>query len=226
MTSPLPIVENIWTVRAPQTFLGLHVGTQMTIVRLTGGGLVLHSPVAITPELKAQIDALGPVRHVICPAMFHHLHAGSAIAAWPQARLHAPEALQRKRRDLRFDAVFGEVPHPDWAGDLVAITIDGSLLGETVLYHKASKTLITVDLVENFSHCDHAPTRWYLKLGGIYGRPGWHPLLRATYLNRRKARASIQRILALPFERVLVAHGDNIEHDAGRVIREGLRWLL
>ena len=108
MTSPLPIVENIWTVRAPQTFLGLHVGTQMTIVRLTGGGLVLHSPVAITPELKAQIDTLGPVRHVICPAMFHHLHAGSAIAAWPQARLHAPEALQRKRRDLRFDAVFGE----------------------------------------------------------------------------------------------------------------------
>jgi hypothetical protein len=144
----------------------------------------------------------------------------------PQALLHGPEKLQRKRKDLHFDAVFGEAPHPDWANDLTGIPIDGSLLGETVLYHKASKTLITVDLVENFSHHDHAPTRWYLKLGGIYGRVGWHPFLRATYLNRRKARASMARILALPFERVLVAHGDNIEHDAHRVIRDGLRWLL
>jgi hypothetical protein len=226
MTQLLPIVDNIWTVRAPQTFVGLHVGTQMTLVKLSGGGLLLHSPIPITPELKVQIDAIGPVTHIICPNLFHHLHAGSALVAWPQAKLHGPEKLQRKRKDLRFDAVFGEAPHPDWANDLTGITIDGSLLGETVLYHKASKTLITVDLVENISHCSHTPTRWYLKLGGIYGRAGWHPLLRATYLNRRKARASMQRILALPFERVLVAHGDNIDADAHRVIRDGLRWLL
>ncbi len=223
---PQPIVDNIWTVRAAQSFVGLHVGTQMSIVKLSGGGLLLHSPVAITPELKRAIDALGPVRHIVCPNLFHHLHAGSALAAWPMARLHGPEALQRKRKDLRFDAVFDETPHPDWADDLQAITIAGSLLGETVLYHPASKTLITVDLVENFAHHDHAITRWYLKLGGIYGRVGWHPLLRMTYLNRRKARASMQRILALPFERVLVAHGDNIEHDARETIRNGLRWLL
>ena len=209
MASLLPIVDNIWTVRAPQAFFGLHVGTQMTIVRLPGGGLLLHSPIPVTPEIKAAIDALGPVRHIVCPNSFHHLHAGSALAAWPQAKLHGPEALHRKRRDLRFDAVFGEAPHPDWADELIGITIDGSLLGETVLYHKASKTLITVDLIENFSHHDHTPTRWYLRLGGIYGRAGWHRLLRAVYVNRRKARASLQRILALPFERVLVAHGDN-----------------
>jgi hypothetical protein len=225
MTTLKSIDDGLWAVRAAQNFIGLHVGTQMTIVKLSGGGLLLHSPVAITPELKAQIDALGAVRHIICPNLFHHLHAGSALAAWPQAKLHGPEALQRKRKDLRFDAVFGETPHPDWADDLTGITIDGSLLGETVLYHKATRTLITVDLVENFSHHDHAITRWYLKLGGIYGRAGWHRLLRMTYFNRRKARASMQRILALPFERVLVAHGDNIERDAGRVIREGLRWL-
>jgi hypothetical protein len=221
------VAEGLWAVRAPQQFMGMHVGTQMTIVRLSGGGLLLHSPIPITPELKVQIDAIGPVRHIICPNLFHHLHAGSALAAWPQALLHGPEKLQRKRKDLRFDAVFSEAPHPDWANDLTGITIDGSLLGETVLYHKASKTLITVDLVENFSHHDHVPTRWYLKLGGIYGRVGWHRLLRAVYVNRRKARASMQRILALDFERVLVAHGDhNIERDARRVIEGGLGWML
>ncbi len=221
-----PVAENIWCARAEQSFIGLHVGTQMTVVRLSGGGLLLHSPVPITPALKQQVDALGPVQHVVCPAMFHHMHAASAMQAWPEAQLHGSLALQRKRKDLRFDAVLTEQPHPDWAEDLVAITIEGSLLGETVFFHAASQTLITVDLVENFSRCDHAPTRWYLKLGGIYGRPGWHPLLRLTYLNRKKARASMERILALPFVRVLVAHGDDITENAHQILRSGLRWLL
>ncbi len=221
-----PVVDGLWTVRAPQTFIGLHVGSQMTVVRLSSGGLLLHSPVHISPQLQQEIDAAGPVHHVVCPNLFHHMHAGSALAAWPQAKLHGPEALHRKRKDLRFDAIFGEVLPHDWQDDLLAVTIEGSLLSETVLYHIPSKTLITADLVENFSHADHTLTRWYLKLGGILGRVGWHPLLRATYLNRRKARASMQRILALPFERVLVAHGDNIERDAKALIRSGLDWLL
>lgn len=220
------IAENIWCVRAEQSFVGLHVGTQMTVVRLSDGGLLLHSPVPIASALKAQVDALGPVKHVICPALFHHMHAASAMNAWPAAQLHGSLALQRKRKDLRFDAVLSERPHADWAQDLVAINIEGSLLGETVFYHPATQTLITVDVVENFSHCDHAPTRWYLKLGGIYGRPGWHPLLRLTYLNRKKARASMERILALPFVRVLVAHGDDITENAHQILRDGLRWLL
>jgi hypothetical protein len=220
-----PIADNLWTARAPQTFFGLHIGTQMTVVRLSGDGLLLHSPIAISPGLQQQIDALGPVRHIVCPNLFHHLYGGDAKQRWPQALLHGPEKLQRKRKDLRFDATLSEAPHPDWQGDLQCIHIGGSLLDETVLYHVPSRTLITVDLVENFSHHDHGPTRLYLKLGGIYGRVSWHRLLRLVYVGRRRARADVDRILALPFERVLVAHGDNIEHDAKRVIRDGLSWL-
>lgn len=220
------LAENLWTVRAEQHFLGLHVGTQMTVVRLSAGTLLLHSPIAISPALKAEIDALGPVRHIVCPNLFHHLHAGGARALWPGALLHGPAKLQAKRSDLRFDGLLSDTPHPDWAQDLVPVTIEGSLLGETMFYHPRSKSLITADLLENFHHCDHAPTRWYLQLGGIYGRAGWHPLLRLTYVNRRKARASMARLLALPFERVLVAHGEDVTQDPQRVVREGLAWLL
>lgn len=219
------ITDNLWSARAPQSFLGLHVGTQMTVLRLSNGGLLLHSPIAISPELQQQIDALGPVRHIVCPNLFHHLYGGDAKQRWPQALLHGPAKLQEKRTDLRFDATLSETPHPDWGTDLHCITIDGSMLNETVLFHGASGTLISADLVENFSHHDHWPTRWYLKIGGIYGRASWHRLMRFVYLGRRKARASIDRILALPIERVMVAHGDNITHDAKRVLREGLRWL-
>lgn len=226
MTHLIPVAEGIWCAAAPQTFIAFHIGTRMTVVRLSGGGLLLHSPVPVTPELRAEIDALGPVKHIVCPNLFHHLYAGQAAAAWPQALLHGPAKLHAKRRDLAFQAVLTDQPHADWAADFELLTIEGCLLGETVFYHRPTRTLIAADLVENFKDASHAPTRWYLKLGGIYGKPGWHPLLRMMYIKRRKARASMQRILDLPFERVLVAHGANIERDARAIIRDGLRWLF
>lgn len=220
------IADNLWSVRAPQSFLGLHVGTRMTVIRLSNGALVLHSPVPLDDGLRREIDALGPVRHIICPNHFHHLHAGQAVAAWPQALLHGPAKLQRKRQDLRFGATLTQTPHADWNGELVPYHIDGSLLDETVFHHGPSRSLITVDLVENMTRCEHAPTRWWLTLGGIYRRIGWHRLMRGVYRDRAAARASLERILQLPFERVVVAHGDIIEGDAKHKLRGGLAWLL
>lgn len=221
-----PFADDIWCVRAPLSFFGVHVGTQMTVVRLSDGGLLLHSPIPIDAALKREIDALGPVRHIVCPNLFHHLYGGDAKSLWPDALLHGPAALHAKRRDLRFDGLFSEQLHPDWQADLTAITIEGSALGETVLFHPRSRTLITVDLVENFQSSDHAPTRWYLKLGGVHRQIGWHRLLRFVYRDRAKARACVERILALPIDKVTVAHGDNIPADGRNRLREGLRWLL
>ncbi|AXQ29546.1 DUF4336 domain-containing protein [Solimonas sp. K1W22B-7] len=225
MTTLTPVAEGIWCRSAPQNFFGFHVGTRMTVVRLTSGGLLLHSPVSITPELRAAIDELGPVRHIVCPNLFHHLYAGEALAAWPQAVLHGPEKLQRKRGDLKFGATLTERPHPDWGGDFELVTIEGCLLGETAFYHRPTRSLIACDLVENFAHSDHLPTRWYLRLGGILGEVGWHRMLRLVYVNRRKARASFDRILQWPFERLVLAHGDVLEDDAREKLRKAMNWL-
>ncbi|MFL9873828.1 DUF4336 domain-containing protein [Paraburkholderia megapolitana] len=219
------IAEDIWVSKAPHSFLGLHVDTRMTVIRLSSGKVLLHSPVPITPELRASIDAIGPVGHVVCPNLFHHVYAQQALTTYPDARLHGPEKLHRKRRDLRFDAVLSEEPDPDWRNDLVSISITGSLLKETVFYHPASKTLITSDLVENFKAHSHWLTLGYLKLNGMLGNVTWPPMMRVVYTNRRAARESVARILALPFERVVVAHGDVITDNARETLRKGLEWL-
>jgi hypothetical protein len=220
-----PVAENIWVCAVPHSFVGLHVGTRMTVVRLSSGAVLLHSPVAITAELRAAIDAIGPVQHVVCPNLFHHLFAGEALSAWPIAKLHGPARLRQKRSDLRFDAVLSDTPDPDWQGDIIPVTIRGSLLGETVLFHVPSKTLITSDLVENFQSHPHWLTRTYLKMNGMFGNITWPPLMRIAYLNRRAARASMDRILDLPFERIIIAHGDLITHNARESLRNGLKWL-
>lgn len=219
------VAERIWVADIAHGFFGLQLGTRMTVVRLSSGALLLHSPIRATPALRTEIDQLGQINHIVCSNMFHHMFAGEWTSAYPDALLHGPAKLRKKRRDLRFEADLSEIPHPDWKNDLVPITIAGSLVRETVLFHPASKTLISSDLIENFSSHTHAPTRIYLRLGGMLGKAGWHPMMRLVYVNRKAARASIERILALPFERVIIAHGDIITTNARDTVREGLAWL-
>ncbi|MBR8342444.1 DUF4336 domain-containing protein [Burkholderia ambifaria] len=205
--------------------MGLHVGARMTVVRLSSGRLLLHSPVPLADPLRTEIDALGEVGHIVCPNLFHHTYAAAAVAAYPQALLHGPLALQAKRKDLRFDAVLTDAPHPEWGDDFALLTIEGCLLRETVFYHRASRTLIACDLVENFRQSPHWLTRNYLRAGGILGRVGWHPLLRVVYRDRRVARACIDRLLEWPFERVALAHGDPLTENARDAVRQGMAWL-
>lgn len=219
------IADNIWVAAAPLSFAGLRVGTRMTVIRLASGAVVLHSPIPVDLEMLAEINALGPVRHIICPNLFHHLYAGDAQRLWPAALLHGPRKLQRKRKDLHFHQTLSESLHPDLRDDLEAVSIEGSLLNETVLYHPASRTLISSDLVENFHSCSHAPTRVYLRLNGALGHITWPRVMRPLYIRRKTARACVDRILAWPFERAVVAHGEVIRSDARAAVREGMAWL-
>lgn len=221
-----PLADVVWHVSVPHTFVGLHVGTRMTVVKLSSGGLLLHSPIPVDDALAAELAGLGEVKHIVCPNLFHHVFAAQVKARYPQALLHGPAKLAKKRKDLSFDAMLSETPHPDWGSDFELVFIEGSMLNETVFFHCASRTLIAADLIENFHQCDHGFTRWYLKMGGLWQKPGWHPILRLVYLNRRKARASITRILEWPFEKLSLAHGEVITENARNQARHGLEWLF
>jgi hypothetical protein len=219
------LADNIWTVPTNHSFLGLHVGTRMTVVRLAGGELWLHSPVAMSADLRQELDDLGPVRHIVCPNLYHHVYAGEAAAAYPQAMLQGPRALRRKRKDLPFAADLSDTPHPDRLYDLAPIVIRGCLLQETVFFHQPSRTLITADLVENFESSPHWLTRMYLKVCGLEGKITWGGPYRLLYRDRQAARACIDRLLEWPFERVVIAHGDLILRDAHESIERGMAWL-
>ena len=221
-----PIAPNLWTLTAPQNFLLFHVGAKMTVVKLANGSLLLHSPVPIGVQAKAELDEIGPVAHIVCPNLYHHLHAGEAQKLYPEAKLHGPAKLRKKRPDLVFDYELGDTPHPDWVQDLEVHSIKGSLLYETVFFHKPSATLISCDLVENFQTSGHWPTLLWLKTGGIHGKVGWHHLLKPLYWNRKAARASLQQILDWPFDRAVISHGRILEENAQETIRGSFKWLL
>lgn len=102
------LADDLWVAERPQSFYGLPVGTRMTVMRLSGGRLLLHSPVALDAELRAELDALGQVLYAVAPNRVHHLYAGYVAKLYPQARLWVAPGLERKRPDLSFVAVLGD----------------------------------------------------------------------------------------------------------------------
>jgi len=222
-----PLAENLWVVERPQTFYGLPVGTRMTVIRISGGRLLLHSPVTLDAALRADLDAIGRVLYAVAPNRVHHLHAGEVAQAYPDARLWVGPGLERKRPDLRFVALLGDEPPEEWRDEVGQVFFRGRPYeNEVVFFHRASRTLILCDLAFNFGPRTATPTRLLMKLFRSYGRFGPSKLDPLLIRDREAARDSLERILDWDFDRVVVAHGEVLESGGHEALREGYAWLL
>ncbi len=220
----IPFAEGVWIAEAPVSFLGLRLTSSMSVLRLASGGVLVHSPVALTDELGAAVQALGEVTDLYGPNLFHHLHLGDWARAFPRARVHAPADLAKKRPDLKIDRAHD--PSSSAALDGIdELPIEGFRLAESVLFHRASRSLVVTDLVHNIGRPAHAWTKLYTRAMGFYDRVALSRMLRWTAVSDRPAmRQSVDRMLALPFERVIVGHGAPLE-DARQTLASACAWL-
>ncbi len=199
----------------------------MTVMRLSGGRLLLHSPVVLDAELRAELDAIGRVSYAVAPNRVHHLYAGDVAKAYPEARLWVGPGLERKRPDLKFVAVLGDESPEEWQEEVGQTFFRGRPYeNEIVFFHRASRTLILCDLAFNLGPSAAAPTRFLMKLIRSYGRFGPSKLDPLLIRDWPAARKSLERILAWDFDRVVLAHGDIVEAGGREALREGYSWLL
>ena len=231
MSAPLlqPFGPEIWLADGPEAdVVGFRYPTRMAVIRLSDGGLLIWSPVALSDGLRRQVEALGEVRHVVAPNSLHHLFLGEWRAAYPQARLYAAPGLEPRREDLDFDAELGDAPPPAWAGDLDQILMPGNrITTEVVFFHRASATVLFTDLIQQF------PPGWFRGWRAIVARldlmtaaePSVPRKFRAAFVDRRAARAALRRILEWPCSKVVMAHGVPVERDGQTFIARAFRWL-
>ncbi|NOK01836.1 MULTISPECIES: DUF4336 domain-containing protein [Myxococcus] len=199
---------------------GLDLGGRMTAVRLPDGGLWLHSPVRFSPEARAAVDALGPVRFLVAPNLMHHLYVQDWAAAYPDAKVAAPAALRRKRPDLRIDLELGDTAEASWAGVLDQVLVQGMpKVDELLFFHRPSQTLFVTDLAFNVHRTGSWFTRMYLKLSGAWQRLAPTMLVRSVIKDREAVRASLARAQAWDVERVVVCHGDVVEQGGREAVR-------
>jgi glyoxylase-like metal-dependent hydrolase (beta-lactamase superfamily II) len=222
-----PVAENLWTVEHPMRFPGgVRLPSRMTIIRLPDGDLVLHSPIPIDDALAAEIDALGPVAHIIAPSLFHHLHVPTALERYPQALLTAAPGLAEKRSELPVADVLADEAPEAWAGVLDQIVIRGApSMNEVVFLHRPSRTLLASDLVFNVREPTGFATGLLLRVMGTHKRLAQSRLWRRYTKDRAALRQSLEKMLAWDFDRVLPGHGAPLESNARPAMTEAL-WSL
>ncbi len=219
--------SDLWVTESPLRFLGLEVGARMTVVRLPGPKLLLHSPIAAAPDLVREVKALGPVAYIVAPNRLHHLFVGEWQRACPDALLYVAPGLDTKRADLAIAGVLADEPEPGWKGVVDQVLLAGfPLANEVVFFHRPSATLIATDLAFNIGSSSPPLTRLAFRLGGTYGRLSPTLLERILVRDRAAFRHSLERVLEWPFERVVVAHGDVSEKGGREELVHGYSWLL
>lgn len=233
MVSDLPMLRafatDIWLAYGPElSVAGFRYPTRAAIVRLLGGRLLVWSPVALSPALRAAVDALGDVCYLVAPNSLHHLFLADWRSAYPAARLYAPPGLREKRRDLVFDADLGEEPDPEWSGELDQVPMRGNLLTtEVVFFHAKSRTVLFADLIQRIDPGSLAG--WRALVARLDLMTGPEPQVprkfRLVFVDRRSARRSLERVLVWPADKVIMAHADPVLHDGQAFIKRAFRWL-
>lgn len=221
--------KEIWIAAGPKvTVLGFDYSTRMAVLRMADGGLFIWSPTPFSPAMRYLLDTLGPVRHIVAPNSLHHLFLADWVTAYPDALLHGTVRLQRKRRDLQFDARLTDTPAPDWAEEVDQVLVGGNLLtSEAVFFHRPSATVLFTDLLQQL------PSDWYKGWRAKVARldlmvspePTVPRKFRAACINRRAARKAVTRILDWPVEKVLMAHGTPVESGARALLHRAFAWL-
>jgi hypothetical protein len=222
MTLTPYVADEIWLCPYSVRMEGTQFEARMTVIRLASGKLMLHSPCEITAAMAEEISALGPVAHIVVPGNFHYLYAAAAQAAFPSAKTWICPGVERKRPGLKYDGILGDVAPPDWDDEIDQALVEGArIMREVAMFHRASRTLILVDLIENFTdatpHTGGALKFWFKYVFRMWNNPRPAPEYQMGWSNRQAAAKSLRLILAWDFQQIVLSHGDLIQSAAREV---------
>jgi Domain of unknown function (DUF4336) len=216
-SKPVAWGKDIWIVEGPVVqyrAVGLKIPcpTRMTIIRLSCGGLWLHSPIVYSRALHGAIAQLGSVVVIIAPNSYHHLNIDSWAAAYPTARIFAVPCLAKKF--VAAERLSGQAWSPDIASSLVKI---GSF-EEAVFLHNPSRTLIVTDLMQRFepARVGNPLLRLILRAVRATG-PTASPSIELwpfTANHRRTLASGVRQMLQWHPQSIILAHGPCITDGA------------
>ena len=223
-----PFARDIWIAEGPVVAIaGFEYGTRMAVIRLATGGLFVWSPTALSPALKAQVDALGLVQFIVSPNAGHRMFIGEWARSYPQARVFGPPYLVKTRPDIAWHGLLADAPEPGWSADIDQVVVRGNLIGfEAVFFHRASATVIFTDLIQHFDRT------WFKGWRAVIARLDFLTAPEAEVPRKFRlafrgdaARVAVRRILQWPIERVLMAHGEPVTRNAHAFVARRFRWL-
>lgn len=223
--------DTIWIKEYPIHYAGTDFNSRMTVIRLSNGNLFIHSPCEIDENTKVAIERLGKVGFIVAPGSYHYFYVESAQKAFPDAETFICPGIERKKPEIEFDWLLSDRPDERWEDDFEQVLVRGNkYIWEVSFYHKVTRTLILVDLIENITD-ETEDVSWTLKLWWklvfrMWNNPKPAPEYQLGWKDKKAASKSLKRILSWDFERIIISHGDLIEENAKGVALHAWRQPL
>ena len=213
--------QGLWVHEPTVKLVGFSTRLRTTILRLSDGSLWVHSPTPLTPQLRAAVEQLGPVRYVVAANNHHNRWLLEWAEAYPRAHVCVSRGIPAKLRGLRDHWVLEDMRDPPWRTELAqAFNAGAPFFSETVFFHRSTRSLVVTDFVQNHREAmaEGPLARW---TAPIFARLGFNdvclaPPLRLRLIRKDEAafRSFVAQILAWDFARIIVTHGAIVEHDA------------
>ena len=210
------IDDDILTVEGP---LG-KFPRRMTIVRLTGNRLIIHSGIALDEAEMARIERFGKPTFYIAPSALHRMDVKPWKQRYPELMIICPPAARTKvEEQVKVDTI-----HPDFGDPVVRYTpVAGTAQREGVLIvdRAHGTTLVLNDIFFNVRK-QPGIVGFIFGLLGVTGAEPKAPklVLRKLADDKSALRAQFEQWANLPdLKRIILSHGAVIEKDSRETLR-------
>ncbi len=215
-----------WAAVGPDRAYGLPLGERMTAIRLASGELLVIGPIACTAPLRAELEALGPVRHLCVFNRRSGRHLQAWQKAYPEAQSYGPLGLAEDEPALALRGLPSAGAALGEPGELALELFGGMpMLDELVFHHPPSRSVLLADLGWHLPSEGPLWARALLRLSLSGLRFGPPREVRLMVTDRQAAQQSLERVLGWDFDRIVVRRGPVLERGGKRALRRAYDWL-
>jgi hypothetical protein len=215
------ISDDVALLSFPWRVLGIDFRRNVTLLRLRDGRVAIHSTAPFTAADVTAIRGFGEPAWLIDATLMHDTFAKEGRAALPDLPYLAPEGFQ----GVTGVATAPLSPAPsDWAGEIDVVPLDGVKKKEHALFHRRSRTLVVADLFFSMPPDTRGWPRFFarhfMRLPRLFGISAF---FRLVIDDRPAFERSVNRLLELDFEHLIVAHREPLIGDAKPAVEQALR---
>ena len=140
--------------------------------------------------------------------------------------------IREKRPDITFEWILGNRPDHRWDDAIEQVVVQGTkYIWEVAFFHKPSRTLILVDLLENIGdNYRHKASRllrfWWKVIFRMWNNPKAAPEYQMGWGNKKIVKIALDRILGWDAERVILSHGENMEENVNKTLCTAWKRVL
>jgi hypothetical protein len=200
------LAENLWWVRG--NVPGMTLKRTMTVARLSSGGLVIHSAIALDAASMRELEAFGTPKYLLVPNAYHRLDAPAYKRRYPELVVLGPRGSRAGiEQVIKLDGVYEDFPVLDEAR---LHTLRGTKEREGALLVRSSDgmTVVVNDCVFNMDKKEDLLGYLFTTVLGSAPGPRVSRLSKLALIsNKAELRAELEGFAALPdLVRFIVAH--------------------